>query len=154
MFDKHRSLLFPLLVCAAFIAPASAQDFSTVAPKQPAAPKPGVIQIPPSSLPATAVDKQLLGNLTGIRFVPSVKEIARNGATGTGIEIETLPMMDDPVLRSRLSTFLGKPLMTSDLPLLTRLAGLRHQIEVGYSCNFTFIRGTNDLDQSTPARRR
>lgn len=123
MFKKlriHPGLL--ILVSLTSVAlPVLAQDFSTVAPKQPqVSDAPGAIKAPPLQAVPDAARKRLLDNLVGLHFVDQVQKISRDGASGPGIQIDALPLMNDAVLRKQLSAFLGKPLMTDDLPKVSK----------------------------------
>ena len=117
---KRRGVV--LLAVALGCLPAAAQDFNTVAPQQPPPQGPGAIVTPPvPAVPAPAADKRLLDNLNGLRFVDSVQKIMRGGVGGSGIRIESLPLMDSAKLRDQLSPFIGKPLMASDLPRISKI---------------------------------
>lgn len=80
-----------------FGAIAEAQDFERVAPKQPAAQQPGAVTPPPPVKVAPPAEiKVLIPSLKGLRFVPAVGWIARNGAHDTGVTAEYLPMLQKP----------------------------------------------------------
>ena len=73
------------LVALLALAPASAQDFSRVAPNQPAPQPPGTVTAPvakPIVPPQT--NQLLLPSLKGLRFVATVKEIVRTGVQELG----------------------------------------------------------------------
>jgi hemolysin activation/secretion protein len=113
--------------CAAWLLgiampmPAAAQDFGTVAPRQPAAPARVAAPQPPA--PATAQPAQnaeLIDRLKGLTLEPSLARIRRDGVSSAGVVIE-VPFADDPDLREILQTFIGRPLWTGDLSRIARI---------------------------------
>jgi hemolysin activation/secretion protein len=111
-----------LLLGMAMLSPAAAQDFGTVAPRQPTVPRPVATPQPPApvSVAAPAQNAELLARLKGLTLVPSVARVDRNGVTTSGLVIE-VPFADDPDLREILRTFIGRPLWTGDPPRIARI---------------------------------
>jgi hemolysin activation/secretion protein len=116
-------------VCAMALAvtllaasPAWAQDFNRVAPSQPKPQQPGTIT-PPVATPIVpaAINKLLLPELKGLRFVDSVQKIVRTGVQGSGVDVEpSLALLNDPAIKDKLAVFLGKPLHANDLPQISQ----------------------------------
>lgn len=130
-----------LLLCAACCAPALAQDFKDIAPKQPAPQaQPGKVTPPaaPPATPAIAGDpaKVLLPTLKGLKLVARPEDVVRDGVTATGVTVTSLPLLTgiDP----ELAAFVGKPLTVGDLNKITQVivawyrAHKRPVVEVSY----------------------
>jgi hemolysin activation/secretion protein len=108
--------------------PAAAQDFEQVAPKQPAQAQPGKIITGPvgeaaaPSLAATPDDnKQVLARLRGLRFVSHARDVITIGVSKAGVDLATVPGLDDPTLEAKLEAYIGKPLTFGDLHAITRM---------------------------------
>ncbi|HTV30858.1 MAG TPA: ShlB/FhaC/HecB family hemolysin secretion/activation protein [Xanthobacteraceae bacterium] len=99
-----------------------AQDFKQVAPQEPkSAPAPTIAVPPEKPIVPPAVNKQLLPQLKGLRFVSSIKEIVRNGVNMPGVEVgKDLVLLNDAEIKDKLAGFLGKPLYTADLPRISQ----------------------------------
>lgn len=112
-----------MLTLVALAAPAAhAQDFQQVAPKQPVPAQSGgaVSGVPAPAAAAPDGGKQLLPVLKGLRLVPGVAQLQRNGVDQPGLHIEALPLLDNPEERARLEGFIGRPLAAGDLPKISR----------------------------------
>lgn len=118
----------PLLVLGLFLAgaipgDAQAQDFQRVAPKELPAPTP-VPTVTPPPLPATSPDDQkkrvIIPELLEIKLVDGMGKFMLRGASGTGIVIDGLPILEAPALRASLTAFLNKPLTFGDLDDISR----------------------------------
>ena len=123
MSSRQFSLAFALMVLA--LPPARAQDFDQVAPKQPVPAQPGglvsgVPATPPATVPAGS-GKQLLPQLKGLKLVSSLAQLQRSGVDSPGLQIESLPLLDDPDARARLEAFLDKPLAAGDLAKISQV---------------------------------
>ncbi|HEY8949281.1 MAG TPA: ShlB/FhaC/HecB family hemolysin secretion/activation protein [Rhizomicrobium sp.] len=100
---------------------AHAQDFNQVAPKQPTPQQPGVVTSPaPVKVTPPPEIKTLIPSLKGLRLVPAIGWIERNGAHDTGVTAQYLPLLQKPEIQAQLSAFLGKPLTTADLPRISK----------------------------------
>jgi hemolysin activation/secretion protein len=120
MMSKPLSLMLALMALA---TPAShAQDFQQVAPKQPVPPQSGgaVSGVPAPAATAPEGGKQLLPALKGLKLVPGIAQLQRNGIDQPGLHIESLPLLDDPQERAKLEAFIGKPLAAGDLPRISQ----------------------------------
>jgi hemolysin activation/secretion protein len=105
-----------------FGVPALAQDYERVAPRQPAAPGPPPAFVPPAPAPPSvaAPNRVLLAKLRGLKLTDSIAKLKRNGASGEGVAIDGLPMLDAPELRERLAAFLGKTLTFGGLDAISQ----------------------------------
>ena len=112
------------LVAAGSLASAQAQDFQQVAPKPvpPAGGPPPEAPAPPPQTPVGGSDGTLvLINLKGLVLVDSPGKIKKEGVSITGLQIQNLPLLDDPGLRSQLTAFLGQPVTFGDLKKISQL---------------------------------
>ena len=76
---------------------------------------------PPSAPTTKPADKsrQILSELIGIRLVPTISALNRDGAHGAGLSIESLPILDGAALKTSLAAFLHKPLTLGDLDAIS-----------------------------------
>ncbi len=120
---RKASILTAAIAGSLAVASAWAQDFQRVAPNQPKPEKPGTISTPEQKpIVPPAANKQLLAALKGLKFVPSVKQIVRTGASSQGVDVDQgLALLNDPAIRAKLQDFIGKPLFTGDLPRISQL---------------------------------
>jgi len=119
----HKELMSATMVAAllALGSVAHAQDFNRVAPKQPAAQQPGAVTPPPPvKVTAPPEDKVLIPSLKGLRLIPAIGWIARDGAHDIGVRAQYLPLLQKPKIQAQLSAFIGKPLTTADLPKISK----------------------------------
>jgi hemolysin activation/secretion protein len=112
--------LATLLLCA---APASAQDFDRIAPRQPMARAPSSLAPMPTiaAAPGIPASATLIDSVRAIRLVSSAGDVVTNGSTGHGILIQDLPFLDTPQIRARLAPFLGQPLTGAELPQISAI---------------------------------
>ncbi len=103
-------------------SPSLAQAYPQVAPKEPKPGTPGTVTAPAEQpAPAPAKNVLLLPALKGLRFVPDIKELVRNGVSQPGVSAGAgLPLLTDPAIRAKLAAFLGKPLHTHDLSQISQ----------------------------------
>lgn len=103
--------------------PALAQDYERVAPRKPASPArpPAFVAPAPAIPPVAAPDRVLLQKLQGLKLTDSVTKLERNGASGQGVMIDGLPLIDAPEMREKLGSFLGKRLTFGGLDAITQL---------------------------------
>lgn len=102
---------------------AHAQDYSRIAPNEPAANPPAAIPqpppLPPPAPPADA-DQIILPSLLGIRVLGSGQDFFRQGIAIKGVVIEHLPLLDDSEIATKLAAFLGKPLTLAAMQTMSR----------------------------------
>ena len=117
-----RGLALGILLGVPFGFPAQAQDYQRVAPREPAAPGPPPSFTPPAPFAPSpaAPGRMLLPKLLGVRLVDSAAKLAPNGARGTGVTIEGLPLLDAPAMRERLAAFLGSRLTFGGLDAISQ----------------------------------
>jgi hemolysin activation/secretion protein len=114
------------LFCAlSWCASALAQDYTHVAPKEPAPAQPAPVIAPPSppqhSL-SVKPDTRLLPALKGLELVDDGKKIERTGVSVYGVKVDpNLSVLDDTRIRNRLAQFLGKPLQARDLDAISKV---------------------------------
>jgi len=103
------------------IPAASAQDFERVAPKEPQAQQPPVVEAPANPTTPAVQRRLLVPALKGLSFVDAVGKIVRKGVATSGITVEeNLALLQDPAIQQKLEAFLGKPLYTDDLPHISK----------------------------------
>ena len=64
---------------------------------------------------APAQDTVILPELTGLKLIDSIGKLQTTGVNETGITVDGLPMLEEPAIREKLQSFLGKPLTESSL---------------------------------------
>jgi hemolysin activation/secretion protein len=96
---------------------ASAQDYTQVAPRQPAPSPHQSLEAPGApEVPATEnANVVIIPVLKGLRFVPHASDVIKAGISEPGIDLATVPGLDDPDLRAALEAYLGRPLTFGDL---------------------------------------
>ncbi|WP_376964461.1 ShlB/FhaC/HecB family hemolysin secretion/activation protein [Azospirillum sp. A26] len=112
------SLSLALLLAA---APAAAQDWERVAPKQPPANPPAeapALPAPPPAVPAG--DSVVTADLKGLLFVPAGSDVRRGGSDRRGVAAAGLDIPDDPAFRAALASRLGRPLTLDGLNDIVR----------------------------------
>lgn len=112
------SLSLALLLAA---APAAAQDWERVAPKQPPANPPAEAPALPAPAPAVpAGDSVVTADLKGLLFVPAGSDVRRGGSDRRGVAAAGLDIPDDPAFRAALASRLGRPLTLDGLNDIVR----------------------------------
>ena len=117
-------VLFATICFIVGAAPAFAEPYDRVAPKEPKSEKAGTVTVPPETpaAPAPATNLQLLPALKGLRFVSGIKALEREGVSQSGISIGAgLPLLEDAAIQTKLSAFLGRPLHAGDLPTISQM---------------------------------
>jgi hemolysin activation/secretion protein len=117
------------LVLVLLAVTAQAQDFQQVAPKMPVQTAPG--QTPPGQIatgvatPAASEQsndaKLILPSLKGLRFVAHVGEVVKNGVTSSGVDVSTVPLLNDPALVAQLQSYIGRRFRFGDLHAINRI---------------------------------
>jgi len=102
-------------------APAMAQDWERVAPKQPPANPPAEAPALPAPAPAVpAGDSVVTADLKGLLFVPAGSDVRRGGSDRRGVAATGLDIPDDPAFRATLESRLGRPLTLDGLNEVVR----------------------------------
>ncbi len=65
--------------------------------------------------PAPKDEKVIIAELKGLVLIDNVNEVVPGGVIASGIAVENIPMLDDPIVQDRLAVYLGKPLTQSTL---------------------------------------
>ncbi len=110
-----------LLACMS----AKAQDFGTIAPKQPQAAAPAPLSVPPDRDKSPAASTtQILARLKGLHFVASQGDVVKGGVGTEGVTASGagLSLLRDPQFVDRLSArFIGKPVSMADLDAIAQM---------------------------------
>jgi hemolysin activation/secretion protein len=98
--------------------PVRAQDFKEIAPK-PVPPAnneaPAIVPPKPAVSPSSDPNQIAVSNLKGLVLEGYAPGFIRRPRPTTGIVIHNLPLLDQPELRVRLGSFLGRPATFGDL---------------------------------------
>jgi hemolysin activation/secretion protein len=87
----------------------------------PQMPDTSAIVAPPLNLPAGKQDdRQILADLKGLVLIDDVKALKKAGVNASGIVLQNLPMLDDPVIKDRLAAYLGKPVSQGTLNAISQ----------------------------------
>lgn len=117
MSRLYRSSLACLAFALASSSFAQAQDYSQVAPKQPAPQAPAAVpegNAPDAPAPADP-NKVVLERLVGLRFVPLARDVNPIGIHVKGLDVAAVPGLQDPEIKQRLAAYIGRPLTLGDL---------------------------------------
>ncbi len=100
----------------ASVVPPPAVEAPAAAPATPPAAAAPAAVVPPPAVEAPVVQapeppKVIIKKLSGLIFVRDPKEIAASGvAKGSGLVIKNIPILDDEDFKSKMESYLGKPL--------------------------------------------
>jgi hemolysin activation/secretion protein len=97
----------------------SAQTYEQVAPKVPSNSVPAVL--PESPTPSVATDTRVVvAPLRGLVFVSSATQVRAAGTEASGVQIESLPVLDTPEFHTLAGRYLGQSITFAKLNELTR----------------------------------
>ena len=117
-----------LIVATAWAGPGIAQDFRQVAPFVPAGHAPPPITPPAPVTPEGGDPAQvIMPRLIGLRFVDGPGKVLRDGAGGSGVILDGLPLLEGA--RPELQGFLGRPLTFGDLNAIARAVTLWYRAQ-------------------------
>ncbi len=123
MATSTRVAIVPIVCLGlAMVAPARAQNYPLVEPKElpPAAPPP--LPVPPPPAPSAAPQSQvILRQLAGLHLIDDAAKLAPGGSRTTGVTFDGLALLDVPEIRDALAAFLGKPLTFGSLSEISRV---------------------------------